>query len=86
METKSLQFGNKTLEWSLDPKTFAGDNLKVIEDGEVVWSLNEALGRDECAVSCEKIDEHTFGFVVFVGMRYEVDIDKLEIIRKQITK
>ena len=62
------------------------NNLSVCEeDNQELWNMKEAVGFDDVCVGCSLLAD-TFTFVTFSGIRYTIDLQSFQVLRKQITK
>lgn len=62
------------------------NNLSVRDDNDQeLWNMKEAVGYDDVCVGCSLL-ENTFTFVTFSGIRYTIDLQRFQVLRKQITK
>lgn len=62
------------------------NNLSVCEEnGQELWNMKDVVGYDDACVSCALLEE-AFTFVTFSGIRYTIDLQSFQVLRKQITK
>lgn len=63
------------------------DNLYLLdEDGVLVWSMSDVCNSNDEATLVQIIDERTFAFSTFFGLRFEIDALTLEKKGKSIVK
>lgn len=92
MKEKQFLLGKKTLSWIWDDTISSSaelpcNNLILYdEQGREEWNMKEAVGFDEVCTCVQKIDDHRFYFVIFIGIGFMIDADTHVILQKSITK
>ena len=87
---KTYSLNNKTVILDLDDdikdaSLIISNNLKVIDNGKIVWELDEAIKNDAC-VQLNIISDEEIEFITFNGLRKTLNLKTLKITMSQITK
>ena len=87
---KRYHVGNKTIFLDLDDDvknaaSIPSNNLRIYEDGNLVWELDEVAKGDAC-VGLNIGDEQDIEFTSFNGLRRTLNLKTLTITKTQITK
>ncbi len=87
---KTYSLNNKTVVLDLDDdikdaSLIISNNLKVIDNGKIVWELDEAIKNDAC-VQLNIISDEEIEFITFNGLRKTLNLKTLKITMSQITK
>lgn len=77
-------FGKRTAIYDASA-TEEGNNLTILEKGNVVWQLMDILPNDAVTYA-DKRDEHRLYFSTWNGLGITLNVDSLEVVEKQVVK
>ena len=82
---KELKIGSKTVVYDFDG-TYPGNNLKIFDGEECVFQLNDIIRMDDCVTVLNQIGDKTISFATWNGLYFEMDVESLQILKKEIGK
>ena len=79
-----ITFGKRTAIY--DPSaTEAGNNLAILEKGNIIWQLRDILPND-AATYVFKRDNRQLYFCTWNGLGITLNVDSLEVVEKKVVK